>query len=131
MLENAGFSIREDADLVLTEKLIKHKFVFGHHENDIVLLKPSDIVFVESINSEIFVHTMEQKYTGKLKLYEYEGLFENFGFLRVHKSYVININMIKKIKASFNSKYLLEMRNQDKVEVSRSYYYKFKDKIGF
>lgn len=58
------------------------------------------------------------------------NLYEK-GFLRIHKAFIVNTRDIKKIKASLNSKFTLILRNGDQVEVSRSYYYRFKEEMGF
>jgi len=131
ILEEVGFTIHNEANLILTEKSIKSKFIFGTIDNEIKLIHPGDVIYIESLNNEIVIHTLENQYIGRHKLYEYEGVYESDGFLRVHKSFVININKINSIKSTFNSKFLLEMCNKDKVEVSRSYYHKFKEEIGF
>ena len=48
------------------------------------------------------------------------------GYMRVSNSFIVNVNHIRSIKPTINSKFILTMNNRDKVEVTRSYYIMFK-----
>ena len=41
------------------------------------------------------------------------------GFVRVHKSFAVNLNAIARLKSAAGSKYWLEMKNSEKIPVSR------------
>ena len=51
--------------------------------------------------------------------------------LRVHKAFIVNKKDIRRIRSSLNSKFTLILTNEDQIEVSRSYYYRFKEEMGF
>ena len=57
-----------------------------------ILLK--DIIYVESSGRKIIIHTETCEYTVYSKLDEIENKFNNV-FLRIHKSYLVNMNAIK------------------------------------
>ncbi len=57
-----------------------------------ILLK--DIIYVESSSRKIIIHTAACDYTVYSKLDEIESNFNN-NFLRIHKSYLVNMNAIK------------------------------------
>ena len=57
-----------------------------------ILLK--DIIYVESSGRKIIIHTAACDYTVYSKLDEIESNFNN-NFLRIHKSYLVNMNAIK------------------------------------
>jgi len=40
-------------------------------------------------------------------------------FVRVHKSYAVNIDAVKNLKSATGSKYWLELQNEQKIPVSR------------
>jgi DNA-binding LytR/AlgR family response regulator len=128
-LEEKGIQIDNSSTLVLREEQ-QSKFILAQDEENTILLKPEELVYIESFGDTIIGHTMKNQYELNQKLYEFEGLYEEIGYIRVHKSYVVNIEYIELISASFNTKLTLTMKNKDKVTVSRSYYHKFKEKIG-
>lgn len=104
--------------------------IIGEIDNDFVIIHYKDIIFVESYAHEVLCHTSDGVYRIKEKLYEVEGLFTDYGFLRIHKSYVVNIKQIKRIVPEFNRKFRLILTNDKKVEVSRRYFVEFKEAIG-
>ena len=64
-------------------------------------------------------------------MYQLEaGLYEK-GFLRVHKAYIVNKKAIRRIRTNLYMKFTLVLDNQEEIEVSRSYYYRFKEEMGF
>ena len=62
----------------------------------------------------------------RMKLYEIEELLLNKDFIRISKYCLVNIGKIEYIKTALNSKLDLLLKNQDHVEVNRSYLKDFK-----
>lgn len=104
--------------------------IIGEHNGDYVIVNYKDIVFIESFAHEILCHTQTETYYIKEKLYEIEGLFHDVGFIRIHKSYIVNKKQIKRIIPEFNRKFKLILNNDKVVEVSRRYFVEFKEAIG-
>ncbi|MCC2834235.1 LytTR family DNA-binding domain-containing protein [[Clostridium] innocuum] len=90
-----------------------------------------DIIYIESISQEIWIHTGEGRYRARETMYQLEANLYEKGFLRVHKSFIVNKKDIRRIRSSLNSKFTLLLTNGDQIEVSRSYYYRFKEEMGF
>ncbi len=121
----------EDYDLVITDPSFQKREIIGKNDrSEFIIIKPTQIIYVESFGHEIYCHTKQGKLSIKEKLYEIDALFEKEGFIRVHKSYVVNKNHIEAIKPTFNTKFILRMSNKDVIEVSRNYYNIFKSRIG-
>ncbi len=108
----------------------KIETIIGEINGDYVIINYKDIIFIESYAHEILCHSIDGIYNIKEKLYEVEGMFREFGFIRIHKSYVINKNQIKRIIPEFNRKFKLILNNDKTVEVSRRYFVEFKEAIG-
>jgi DNA-binding LytR/AlgR family response regulator len=121
----------DDYELLIIDPAFIKQELLGKTKNDeYILVKPEEIIYVESYGREIICHTTKGDLNINEKLYELEELFEKDGFIRVHKSYIINKHQIKTIKPTLNTKFILQMNNKDKIEVTRNYYYLFKSKIG-
>ena len=131
MKEQNIIESNDDYELLIIDPSYQKKEIIGRiNQDEFIMIKPEDIIYVESYGHEILCHTIIHKANINEKLYEIEELFESYGFIRIHKSYVINRHQIATIKPTFNTKFILTMKNKTKLEVSRNYYYLFKSKIG-
>lgn len=80
------------------------------------------ILFVETDDDKIMVHTMDNIYYVKMKLYEIEQILPGY-FCRCSKSSIVNLNMIYSIERNISSTSIISFKNSDKkVYVSRRYY---------
>ena len=128
-----GFVIDEDADLILTEKdmFADHLIVRSDMDNERVRLSTDDIIIVESFGHDIVIHTHQGSYKTGERLYQLERLLDPSKFLRISHSVIVAMNKIQKIKPTLSSKFILTMINGQIVDVTRSYYGIFKDRLGF
>jgi two-component system response regulator LytT len=130
-LENGVTISPDDFELIVIDPNYHKTEIIGKTDKEeYEILQYTDILYVESYGHEIIATTIRGKRTIKEKLYEVEGIFEDKGFLRVNKSFVINKRFIQTIKPTFNTKLILTMKNGFVIEVTRNYYYAFKSSIG-
>ena len=88
-----------------------------------------DVVYIESLGHDVIIHSNEETYITKERLKQLERLLNPDVFLRVSNSSIISIKHLKKIEASLLQKFILHMSNGDKVDVTRSYYQIFRNKL--
>ncbi len=63
----------------------------------LVFVKLGDIIYCEASSNYTFIHTSEpKKHVVSRTLKEYEDLLAEHDFFRIHNSYLINLNAIKK-----------------------------------
>lgn len=86
--------------------------------------------YIESIGHDVFIHTNEKKYKTKYRIYQLEGLLPPDRFIRISNSVIIKKNSIRHIKPALSSKFYLTLTNGDVVDVTRTYFYKFKEFYG-
>jgi DNA-binding LytR/AlgR family response regulator len=127
-LEDKGFEVVEQADYVFKEVKNK-KYVVGLKNNENVLVHHKDVIYFEAIGREVIAHTINGEVVLSETLRSIE-LLNYDSYLKVHRSFIVNIDHIKSISLAFNSKYKLKLTNGFKIEVSRTYYYIFKETIG-
>lgn len=83
-----------------------------------------DVYYVESrLHKLCFVREEENLYI-YAKLSQVETILEQYGFVRTHQSYLVNMKFIEKI-----SNYLLYLSNGDRIPVVKSRYATVKDKF--
>lgn len=130
-IQKQDIQFADDGEFVLYEVNHQANYLLVKDQDDYIRLAVEDIIYIESVSQEIIVHTMDSIYKSKETMVQLEANLYEKGFLRIHKAFIVNTRDIKKIKASLNSKFTLILRNGDQVEVSRSYYYRFKEEMGF
>lgn len=118
-------------DLIVTEPQFLSNELFLYEEEGVALVDPNEILYIESMQNMLEIHTFHKLYHVKEPLYLMEARLYPKGFLRIHKSFLVNRKHIRQIKTSLNMKYTLLLSNKETLEVSRSYYYQFKEEIGF
>lgn len=130
-LHEGTIEISENGELCVMEPIVDENHMIVKDQEDYVRIGYDDILFIESLGSLIQVHTKNAVYQAREALYILEGQLYAKGFLRIHKSYIVNKKAIVRIRSSLYMKFQIVLENQEVLEVSRSYYYKFKEEIGF
>jgi DNA-binding LytR/AlgR family response regulator len=127
-----GFVIDEDAELILTEKdlFADHLIVRSNSNNERVRISTDEIIVIESFGHDIVIHTLQGQFKTGERLYQLERLLHPQQFLRISNSVIIARNKIKRIIPALSSKFVLTMSNGQNVDVTRSYYSIFKDRLG-
>lgn len=86
--------------------------------DSIILLKMRDILYFKAERSYTIAYTSEgRQYVSSKNIGEFEELLEEHSFFRVHKSFVINMDHIKKYVRGRGGSVV--MSNDAKIEVSR------------
>lgn len=107
-------------------------------ENKMVLVRDGkeyfipieDILFFETQGKKVFVHTEEEVYYSKNKLYELEKILP-YIFIRVSKSTILNIRKVYSISWNIPSSSEVEfLHTHKKVFVSRTYYKILKERLA-
>ena len=85
-----------------------------------------DIIYVEMLDRKSILHfTNARKIETNKTLKEWMTIFDGYGFCQIHKSFLINLHLIK----SFNNNEVT-MSNYEKIEISRHYKQAFKDEFN-
>ena len=87
------------------------------------------IEYIEALDNDVFVVFGKERYYVLEKLYVLESLLESKNFVRVSKSFIVNLGKIDYIKPLINSKLKLIMNNGDTIEVNRTYIKSFKERM--
>lgn len=97
----------------------------------IVIVEYDAIVYLESVEGKCTIKTMEDEYFVSEALVVLEKKLSSTQFMRVHRSFIVNMDHVVEIHPWFNSTYNLILKNHSKVPVSRTYVKEFKQHIGF
>jgi two-component system LytT family response regulator len=60
----------------------------------------------------------------------YEEVLDENNFVRVHRSFIINLNHLTKIEALEKNNYVAILKNDNRIPISRNSYAKLKGVLG-
>lgn len=92
-------------------------------ENRVVYIAYNKILYFESFNRKIYLHTIDDKIELKRNLSDFIELLKKDGFYNIHRSYLVNMDHVKIFK-----NYEAVLVNTVKLPISHSKYGDFKEK---
>lgn len=98
--------------------------------DEVVFLCIEDIIYLTSEEGETIIVTRNGKLRTKTPLKVFESKLSQEKFLRIHKSYIINAEQIKKIVRNYFGSMAVEVSNGDILPVGRNYKDVVKELIG-
>ena len=124
----------------ITDEVIALQKAFGKAESisqQIALYKDdteyfmplSKVIFFETVEKNVKVHTADNVYDTKLKLYEIEEMYPQ-RFMRVSKSAIVNVSKIFAITRSISGCLVQFAGSIKQVYVSRMYYKDLRERIN-
>ena len=129
-LRKLNIEIDDRSEYVLTRREMDLNYLPAKNGEQTFYISIDDIIFIESLGHDVMLHTKDGVYVTKERLKTLERMLDPDDFLRVSNSSIVSIKNIRRIEASILQKFILHMSNGDKVDVTRSYYYIFKDRFN-
>jgi len=108
------------AEAILTPKneIVSGKITVPQ-QNGFEVLKTSEILFCKADDNYTEIHMQTGKILASKTLKYFEEALQEFGFSRIHKSYVVNVNSIVKYKKGKGGSVVLENDKELQVAPSR------------
>lgn len=129
-LQNSDIEITDvDFDYTLSYNHFSLDKFVGLKGSEIFILKQQDILYFESQNNEVYCHTISDIYLVKYRIYELASYLAEDEFMRISHSHIVHLEHINSIIPTMNRKFILRLSNDEKIDVTRSYYYHFKEFI--
>lgn len=130
-LEERGITVDDDADLVLSERsCFLDSLTVKDGTGSWVLLPVDQIVLIETYSRIVEVHTETNTYQARDRLYQIANLVDPADFLRISNSVIIAKKKVRRITPALSMKFTLTMQGGRTVDVTRSYYYIFREAFG-
>lgn len=115
--------------ILATLRMMNHQLT-ARKDTEIYLLDIADVIYIESVDRKCFIYTLDEIYESDFRLYELEQQLEEYGFVRVSKSFLIHLQKIHSLKADINRKIRITMSNGEQIMASRQYADELKKKLG-
>jgi DNA-binding LytR/AlgR family response regulator len=112
----------------LSESTMDSLAVFSHCGVAIVSCKEIIRIFTEK--EKVYVQTLDNTYTIRMRLYELEAKLDNKRFVRISNSEIVNIRMITNMDISMSGTICVSLKSGLKTYASRRYVKKIKQLFG-
>lgn len=96
------------------------QFLTGKQNEDICPIPVRDITYIESLQKKTWFYSNGEQYKTSITLKELQEKLPNY-FIRIHRSYIINIYFIKKISKDITSNYIVKLKDGKELPISSSY----------
>lgn len=115
--------------ILATLQMMNHQLT-ARKDTEIYLLDIADVIYIESVDRKCFIYTLDEIYESDFRLYELEQQLEEYGFVRVSKSFLIHLQKIHSLRADINRKIRITMSNGEQIMASRQYADELKKRLG-
>jgi two-component system, LytTR family, response regulator len=98
--------------------------------NQIKLIDWSEILFIEAYDDYIKINIRGDCFLKKQTMKRTEHLAASNGFVRVHRSYLINLRHVDRIEHDMKDRYIAILSDGNKVPLSRAGYQNLRESLG-
>jgi DNA-binding LytR/AlgR family response regulator len=88
-----------------------------NQDGRLLLVPYSQIVFIEAYEDYSYVHTSGDKFLTSYRLKNLEERLRKHRFFRVHRKYLVNLEMVTEIASMPGSNFMLRTAGRKKIEL--------------
>ncbi len=107
----------------------QHRVVVKNGSN-IRIIPVQDIFYIEAYDDYVKIFTKDNYQLKKKTMSHFEEVLDPKEFLRVHRSFIVQLQQITKVEQSDKSTHVALLKNGAKVPLSRTGYSKLKEVLG-
>ncbi|HIP31349.1 MAG TPA: response regulator [Crocinitomicaceae bacterium] len=123
-------SKKEAIKNVTSKQPDEHLRIVVKEKGIIKIIPTSEVYYLEAYDDYVKVHTKEKYHLKKKTMSYYEKSLDSKDFIRIHRSYIININQLTKIESYEKNTYRATLTNGAKIPISRTSYGELKEVLG-
>jgi len=109
----------------LTRVLVKD----AGHDGGLQVLLVDDIAYIESQADQVAFHAHGREHLKTQRISELEAQLDPARFVRVHRSFIINLAALQGLEKTDSEAYVARMKNGKRIPVSRSGYERLRTEI--
>jgi two-component system LytT family response regulator len=114
----------EESDVILHRVVIKKS-------GRIHVLSTDEIDYLEAQDDYVMIYTSSDRYLKQQTMKYFEKHLDRDTFVRVHRSYIVNITAIERIEPYEKTNYVIILKTGSKVPVSRTGMQELRSKLDF
>ncbi|MGN0505627.1 MAG: LytTR family DNA-binding domain-containing protein [Lachnospiraceae bacterium] len=97
------------------------KRIIGFQGKEQVVIKPDDILYLESVDGRTFAYTEQEVYRISYSLSQAEAALGSISFYRCSKAMILNIDCIVSLRSLPSNRIDAVMKNGEHILISRTY----------
>jgi len=97
----------------------------------IKIIYSDQIQYLESQDDYVMIYTEDGKFLKQHTMKYFEGHLPQKYFVRVHRSYIVRLDFIEQIELYEKDSYLIKLKNQQTIPVSKSGYSRLRQNLNF
>ncbi|MEQ8201012.1 MAG: LytTR family DNA-binding domain-containing protein [Syntrophomonadaceae bacterium] len=119
--------LEEIVDRIQQQKQTQLNVLTVKVKNEVLHLNYDDIIFMEVDNHKLLIHSLGEVWEVRKSLDEIEDMLGE-EFIRVHRSFIVNLTKVKKVRETYDRSYEIEFQDYPKIALMSRYYYpKYKE----
>jgi len=97
----------------------------------IKVIPAEKIMYIEAQDDYVMIYAEESKHLKEKTMKYFESHLDSSQFIRIHRSYIVNVNYIAQLEHFTKDSYLVILKNATKLKVSDSGYKNLKARLNF
>lgn len=98
--------------------------------NEIIIIPTDEIEFIEAYDDYVKIHRGQKYHLKKKTMNYFEETLDPSKFVRVHRSFLLNIQELSRIESFEKNSYVAILRSGKRVPISRTAYTPLREKLG-
>lgn len=119
-----------DISSIQSKQPDEHLRIVIKEGSSIQIIPTSEVNYLEAYDDYVKIHTDKKTFLKKKTLNYYQSCLDKSMFFRIHRSYIININMLTGIDSYEKNSYRAILKDGTKLPISRTEYANLKEVLG-
>ncbi len=108
---------------------LKRIVVKKNHQ--IKLIPAEDIFYLEAQDDYVMIYTKDERFIKQATMKYFESGLDADKFVRIHRSYIVNIDEMQQLEPYEKESYLAILKNGAKLKISKTGFKNLKEKLNF
>jgi two-component system LytT family response regulator len=127
-IPNRGLQALEEETTALTPE--QHNRIVVKTGNNIRIIPMHEILYLQADDDYVKIHTKEGSFLKKKTISYFENVMEASQFVRVHRSYIVQVQQVTRIEPYEKEGHLAILKSGEKIPISKTGYPKLKSILG-
>lgn len=97
----------------------------------IKVIPTEKVIYIEAQDDYVMIYAEESKHLKEKTMKYFEAHLDSSQFIRIHRSYIVNVNYIAQLEHFTKDSYLVILKNGVKLKVSDTGYKNLKERLKF
>jgi len=128
--KNQAQPVKTALDETVRKQLNEDQRIVVKDAGNIKIIPTVDVMYIEAYDDYVKIHTKERYFLKKKTMNYYEQSLDQANFLRIHRSYILNVNQLTRIESFEKNSYRATLTNGATIPISRSSYGDLKNVLG-